>query len=199
MQSSDSQLPENFFKTACYFEASLILVALVLGTIAGINPFADLFFAENAVAFGVLGTLPLFVLFLASEHLANESVQAIKKMLLETLCPNLYKHHWTDLLILAAIAGISEEALFRGLLQPWLEQAWGMNTGLIASGILFGLVHAVTPLYTLLATIISIYLGLSLDYGGSRNLLTPIIIHSLYDFLVFLVLMKTYKAQLSQP
>jgi membrane protease YdiL (CAAX protease family) len=196
MQSTS--LSENFFKTACYFEASLIAVALVLGMIADINPFADLYFSETAIALGIVGTLPLFLLFLISEHLALESVQAIKKMLLETLCPNLYQHHWADLLILSAIAGIGEEALFRGVLQPWLERSWGMNTGLIASGMLFGLVHAVTPLYAVLATLISIYLGLSLDYGGSRNLFTPIIIHGLYDFLVFLVLMKAYKAQLPQ-
>jgi hypothetical protein len=187
---------ENFFKTACYFESALILVALLLGAIADINPFADLTFSETAITVGIIGTLPLFLMFLVMEQLSIESVQNIKKMLLETLCPSLYKQHWTDLLILAAIAGIAEEALFRGVLQPWLERAWGMDAGLIVSSLLFGLVHAVTPLYALLATLISVYLGLSLDYSGTRNLLTPIIIHGFYDFLVFLMLIRTYKAQL---
>lgn len=187
---------ENFFKTACYFEASLILVALVLGWIAEINPFEYWTFSEPAIGLGIVGTLPLFLLFLASEQTNLQSMQAIRKILLETLCPSLSQQHWTNLLILAAIAGVSEEALFRGVLQPWLENAWGINAGLIASSLVFGLVHAVTPLYALLASIISLYLGLSLDYGGSRNLLTPMIIHGLYDFLVFLVLVKTYKTQL---
>lgn len=187
---------ENFFKTACYFESSLILVALALGWIAQINPFEYLYFSEQAVGFGILGTLPLFLLFLASEQTNLESVKNIRKLLLETLCPSLYQHHWADLLILAAIAGIGEEILFRGVLQPWLERAWGLNAGLVASSLVFGLVHAVTPLYAVLACIISLYLGLSLDYGGSRNLLTPVIIHGFYDFLVFLALIKTYKTQL---
>lgn len=187
---------ENFFKTACYFEASLILVAIVLGWIADINPFAYFYFSEQAVGLGIIGTLPLFLLFLASEQANLKSVQAIRKLLLETLCPNLYKHHWTDLFVLAAIAGIAEEVLFRGVLQPWLERAWGMETGLIASSLVFGLVHAVTPLYALLASVISLYLGVSLDYGGSRNLLTPVMIHGLYDFLVFMALIKAYKMQL---
>lgn len=187
---------ENFFKTACYFESSLILVALVLGWIAQINPFEYLYFSEQAVGLGILGTLPLLLLFFATEYTTLESVQNIRKLLLETLCPSLYKHHWADLFILAAIAGISEELLFRGVLQPWLERAWGLDAGLIVSSLVFGLIHAVTPLYAILAGIISLYLGVSLDFSGSRNLLTPIMIHGLYDFLVFRMLVKTYKTQL---
>jgi membrane protease YdiL (CAAX protease family) len=108
----------------------------------------------------------------------------------------LHRYHWTDLFILAAIAGISEEILFRGVIQPWMESSWGLNTGLIGSSMLFGLVHAITPLYAVLAALVSIYLGLALDYGGERNLLTPIIIHGLYDFLAFLALMRSYRASL---
>ncbi len=77
-----------------------------------------------------------------------------------------------------------------------MENYWGMTAGLIASSILFGLVHAITPLYAILATAVSIYLGLFLDYGGERNLLTPIVIHSAYDFLAFLVIMKAYRGTL---
>jgi membrane protease YdiL (CAAX protease family) len=40
-------------------------------------------------------------------------------------------------------------------------------------------------------------LGLSLDYGGERNLLTPIIIHGFYDFLAFVALMRAYRASLA--
>jgi hypothetical protein len=171
-------------------------VAVVLGAIAQINPFEYFYFSEQAIAFGIFATLPLFLLFLACQHTHLESVQEIRQFLLESLCPSLSKHHWTDLLVLAAIAGISEELLFRGVLQPWMEKLWGLNAGLIASSLLFGLVHAVTPLYAVMACIISVYLGLSLDYDGSRNLLTPVVIHSLYDFVIFLALIKTYKVQL---
>lgn len=188
--------PENFFKTACYFEGSLIFVAIVLGWIADINPFADILFSERAIFLGLLGTLPLFLLFLVMEYLPIVSVQKIRLILIETLGPSLHKYHWTDLFILAAIAGISEEILFRGVIQPWMELSWGINTGLIASSILFGLIHAVTPLYAVLAAIVSLYLGLALDYTEERNLLTPIVIHGVYDFLAFLVIMKSYRATL---
>ena len=189
---------ENFFRTACIFEASLIIVAIFLGWIASINPFANLFWSEKAVFLGVVGTLPLFILFLALQHIQIAEIQKIRQLLLETLGPSLKDYQWSDLFVLAAIAGFSEEVLFRGVLQPWMEESWGMNAGLILSSIVFGLVHAVTPLYAVIATLVGIYLGLSLDYGGERNLWVPVIIHALYDFLAFIALMKAYKSQLSE-
>ena len=188
---------DEFFKSACYFEASLILVAVFLGWVANIDPFEHLYFSETAIAYGVIGTLPLFLMFLSLEKLQGESVVKIRKLLLNTLGPGLHSYHWSDLLILAAIAGIAEELLFRGVIQPWIENSWGITTGLIASNIVFGLVHAVTPLYAVLAALVGIYLGLSLDYSGDRNLLIPVIIHGLYDFLAFVALMRVYRASLS--
>lgn len=185
---------QNFFKVACYFEGSLIVVAIVLGWIADIDPFANIIFSETAVFYGVIGTIPLFIFFVALYQIQIDAFQQIKHTLLETLAPSMYRYHWTDLFILGAIAGITEEILFRGVVQPWLEATWGMTSGLIASSIIFGLVHAVTPLYALLATLVGIYLGLSMDYGGQRNLLNPIIIHGLYDFLAFLVIVRTYRS-----
>ena len=186
--------PDDFFKRACSFEAALIPVAVVLGWIAGINPFENLHFSESAIAYGVIGTMPLFLLLLTMEQMRADSVVKIKNVLFETLGPSLHRYHWTDLLILASIAGLSEELLFRGIIQPWIESSWGMTAGLVASNILFGLAHAITPLYAVLATLVGIYLSLSLDYGGDRNLLVPIVIHGLYDFLAFVALMRAYRA-----
>jgi membrane protease YdiL (CAAX protease family) len=188
---------DEFFKSACYFEASLVLVAVILGWIADIDPFQNIYFSETAVAYGLIGTIPLFLMFLALEKIQGESVVKIRDLLLNTLGPGLHRYHWTDLFILAAIAGISEELLFRGVIQPWIEASWGITAGLIASNIVFGLVHAVTPLYAVLAALVGIYLGLSLDYGGDRNLLIPIIIHGFYDFLAFVALMRVYRAGLT--
>ena len=188
----------DFFKSACYFEAALILVAIVLGQIADINPFVHIVFTESALAYGVLGTIPLFLMFLGMEHLQAKSVNHIRKLLLNTLGPGLHQYHWTDLFLLAALAGVSEELVFRGVIQPWVESSWGLTTGLIVSNIIFGLVHAVTPLYAVLAALVGIYLGLSMDYAGDRNLLIPIIIHSFYDLLAFFALMRVYRGSLNR-
>lgn len=187
----------HFFKTACLFEAALIVVALVLASIADINPVALLYFSESAVAIGVLGTIPLFLLFLVMEYLPQKSLVAIKELLLKTLAVSLHQRHWSDLLLLATIAGVSEELLFRGVIQPWIAASWGFTAGLWGCNIIFGLVHAITPLYALLVTFVGMYLSLSMTIGGGdSNLLIPIIIHSLYDFLAFIALMRMYRASL---
>ena len=186
---------QNFFKLAVYFESSLILVAVILGWIADINPFEYIHFSESSFVYGLLGAVILFMTFMLLYQMEINSLQQIRKVLQDTLGPALSGYHWTDLMVLAAVAGISEEILFRGLLQPWMESAWGITAGLIGSNIIFGLVHAVTPLYAVLAALVGICLGLSLDFGGQRNLLTPIVIHGVYDFLAFIVVMHTYRSE----
>lgn len=188
---------DDFFKKACYFEASLILVAIVLGWFVKINPFATIHLTLSSVLYGILGTFPLFMLFLWMQQIQGHSVSKIRQFLLRTLGPTLNRHTWADLFVLAAVAGISEEILFRGVLQPWLESAWGLRAGLLVSNLIFGLVHSVTPLYSVLAALVGVYLGLAMDIQGERNLLTPIIIHTLYDFLAFIALIQAYRAGLT--
>lgn len=187
--------PDNFFKTACYFESALVLVAIVLGWMLDMNPFEFIIFNEQAVINGIMGTLPLCLIFIALNQLQLDSLQKIRLVLHQTLGPSLHKHHWADLFVLAAIAGISEEILFRGVIQPWMENLWGVVAGILVSSIIFGLVHAVTALYFVMATAVSIYLGLYLGYDSTRNLLTPIIIHSLYDFFAFVVILHSYRLE----
>jgi membrane protease YdiL (CAAX protease family) len=67
---------------------------------------------------------------------------------------------------------------------------------LIASNVVFGLVHAVTPLYAVLAMVVGVYLSLSVNFGGETNLLIPILIHSLYDFFAFVLLMRNFRSRL---
>ncbi len=188
--SNLSEAGRRFLLIACYFEASLALVALLLGWLFDINPFAELFFSENALICGVIATLPLLVLFFAIQQLPYQALQDIRRLLQQTLGQPLRFAHWTDLLALASLAGLGEEVLFRGLLQQGFEHLWGADLALIGSGLIFALAHAVTALYALLALLMSLYLGLAMDLGGERNLLTPIVIHALYDFVAFLVIVR---------
>lgn len=188
--------PDRFFRFACLFEASLSLLALLLGWLVNVDPFADLAYSEAALANGLLATLPVVMLFFILQSLPYRPLRQIRDLLQETLGARLLRCNWGDLLVLALIAGFSEELLFRGVLQPWLEQLTGVMAGLLLSNLLFALAHAVTPLYALLAMLMGVYLGLSLDYGGERNLLTPIVVHALYDFVAFLVILRNYRRTL---
>jgi uncharacterized protein len=181
---------------ALLFEGSLVLVALALGWIFHIDVLAGLRPNLAAVAFGVCGAIPPFALLLISERFKFPALERIKELLLETLGPSLAACRWFDLILLAAVAGVGEEFLFRGVVQPLFER-WtrpvgsGHAAGLILSNVIFGLLHFITPTYALLAGLMGIYFGLLLDATGSRNLLGPILAHGVYDYLAFLVLVQT--------
>jgi len=82
-------------------------------------------------------------------------------------------------LALGFAAGFGEEMLFRGVLQYGLAAKVGTVGSLVVASVIFGALHAVTPLYALLAGIASVYFGyLYLCFG---NLAVPIFAHALYD------------------
>lgn len=84
-------------------------------------------------------------------------------------------------ILLSLAAGIGEEILFRGVLQYELISRWhDVTAGLVVSSVFFGALHAVTPLYAIMATLASLYFGwLFLHFD---NLAIPIVTHTFYDF-----------------
>lgn len=83
--------------------------------------------------------------------------------------------------VVSVLAGIGEELLFRGVIQTGLVGLWGPGIGILLASLLFGAAHAVSASYLLLATLMGLYLGLIYHWTG--NLLIPIIIHALYDWI----------------
>ncbi len=87
--------------------------------------------------------------------------------------------HW-ELALAAAAAGVGEEVLFRGALQPLAAAWWGAPAALLAVSLLFGAAHAASRAYFVAATLMGAYLGwLALASGG---LAVPILVHFLYDW-----------------
>ncbi len=197
MADSKPRIPnrKDALNIAFWFEGSLIGVAWLIGRFVDVNPFANLSLGGAALFWGIAGTFPLFFLFLLFYRYPLGPLEPIKNSLLDVLGPILSLCGWVELMILATVAGVSEEILFRGLLQPWLEGIAGLSGGLILSNVLFGLVHWITPMYALIAGLIGLYLGFMMDITGSRTLLTPIVIHALYDFLAFLIVAEAYRIQ----
>lgn len=184
-----------FLKVATFFEGSLVIIAYLIGWLTEVDPLANLSFNSNAWLWGLAGTVPLYLFFLFSYHLPFRSLYPIKRFLIERMGPLLNTCHWRELLYLGVLAGFTEEVLFRGLLQPLLESHWGWAAGIIVSNVFFAMAHFITPLYALLAGLTGLYLGFALDFGGERNLLTPILIHAIYDFLAFLAVARSYREE----
>ena len=173
----------DFLTAAILFEGSLIGVASALGWSLGVDPLAHFACDSRGLGFGLAATVPMFCLFLMAYRFPLGPFRKIKHFLLEALGPSLVACRWYDLLLVALVAGIGEELLFRGVLHP--------KIGIVGSNILFGLVHFVTPVYALTAGLIGAFLGWLLDV--SDNLLAPILTHGLYDFLAFLVVAREFR------
>ena len=146
---------------------------------------------------GLCATLPLGLLavvldrFEARVPALQKVTQATQRSVLTLLGSRFLP--LTGLVVSAALgiaAGVGEEWLFRGVLQTELTNllanlspvATSINPSSVAvilSSILFGALHAVTPIYAFLATLASLYFGWL--YVWSDNLAISMICHGLYD------------------
>lgn len=186
----------QFLNLAGFVQGSLVLVALMLAWISSIDPWQFFRWEWEAIGWGIAAALPLFVLFLLGHFFAFGPMLRIRQFLVRILGPSLSACRWYDLLLLAILAGFSEELLFRGILQPWIGRIDSM-TGLIGSNVLFGVLHMITPLYALWAGLAGVYLGLLLNVTGEPNLMTPMVTHALYDYLAFLVILRSYRFEVA--
>jgi membrane protease YdiL (CAAX protease family) len=185
----------RFLLLAVVFEGSLVAVAFAIGWSFHIDVLRRLQLSAMSAILGVVGAIPPFALLLATERFQIPALERIKKLLLETLGPSLRACRSYEVVALALVAGIGEEFLFRGAVQPLFERwtastGWGWLAGLILSNVVFGLLHFITPTYAVLAGLMGVYFGLLLDPTGTPNLLAPILAHGFYDYLAFLVLIR---------
>lgn len=83
------------------------------------------------------------------------------------------------------MVGVGEEIVFRGVLFRWIDEKWGFAAALIASSLLFGLMHIFQPAATLWSSFaIAVEAGLLLGaaYKYSGTLWLPIGIHWAWNF-----------------
>lgn len=182
----------RFLNLAGLFQTGMVLFALGLGWLVKVDPLERLLPRWDALGIALLGLAPLTLFFYVSFQHPFGSLKTIREFLIETLGPLLARCGSLDLLLLASLVGFSEELLFRGVIQPWLGQ-WGFWFGLFGTSVAFGLLHAVTRTYALIAALIGLYLGGLLEFCQPSNLLVPILVHAAYDWLAFLVVRRSYE------
>lgn len=195
--TQDSQQPETmthsqFLLAAGLFEGALLVAAFLLGWLAGVNPTAQLRWSSSDLLMGCLATGPMLLLLLACFLSRWKGLTTIRDFLRDAVGPLLNRCRVHDLLLLALLAGLCEEVLFRGFLYGWLAPIHPM-LAILVTNVLFGAAHAVTPVYGLLAAFLGLYLTALLAADPTPNLLIPIVAHTLYDFVAFLVLVRDYR------
>jgi membrane protease YdiL (CAAX protease family) len=156
-------------------------VAVGLAWLFGLRPWQDFEFSWTALAIGVAATMPIAASLLALPsgrwRWADELTGLVRRFL-----QLLFRNAWPGAVVaVAALAGIGEELLFRGVVQAGLIELSSPAIGLVVASILFGAAHAVSMAYWALATLMGLYLGLLYHWTG--NLLVPILVHALYDWI----------------
>ncbi len=171
------------FLVSALLGLTMIPFALAIAGVTRVDVHNLLSFGFRDIAAGVLATLPLIALLkwlLVTDWRPLANFRAAQLEFFGSLGIPFTPGRS---LVLALIAGIAEELLFRGVLQTVAERTFPVFAAILLTNAIFGALHARTLFYAILAMMIGCWLGLLFHWTGS--LMAPIIAHALYDFIAF--------------
>lgn len=177
--------------TAILFEGGLLVAAFGLGWLIESPPFRQFHFSWHVLAGGVLATVAPLLLLLWCTHSKWKPFACIVREAEDNILPLFETCSLIDFALISIVAGVAEEALFRGVIQSGLSNLLSPWEAIALAGMLFGLLHLVTPTYAILAGLIGVYLGCLVV--ASENLWLPIVVHVLYDFLALTYTVRRYR------
>jgi len=183
----------GLLKTAALVYLVLTAVAVALAWLTRVDLESLLRFEWTGLLIGLAAVLPMSIVFFIAPDLKDRVV--------DLLGPALAQCRWYDLVLLAAMAGISEELVFRGALEGWLRN-YDVLFAVVVANLLFGAMHPITVTYFLMAAGFGVYFSVLATLGAERNLTAPIVAHAVYDFIGFLLVARDYQkspARLATP
>lgn len=188
------------FATAVLVESGIGLAAVILAWLFGVSLRDQIAPAgaplAAAVVRGLVATIPMLLAFW---WLVTSKLPMLKQLReqVEWLVSEMFPGgNAMQFAMVAALAGVGEELLFRGAIQTKLSEWTTPLAGLLLASFLFGLAHALSKLYFAFAIIVGAFLGwLALAY---HDLVAPMIAHGLYDFLALVYLARTVANRKSQ-
>ncbi len=184
----------NLFIVGFSFELALVGVAALVGWIAKGYPFPfELELDLRGVWLGLLATIPPVIFAVFSTSRVGTRIPPLRGVYDRVkliLGEPLLRMSGMEMILLAAAAGVGEEILFRGVIQGlFSDPTWG----LAITSLIFGLLHALTTVYFLIAAAISVYLGWL--YQTTDHLLVPIVVHWLYDAVALFLFRRRFRAE----
>ncbi len=169
-------------------EGALAGLALLLIWLCDLPLCGTILWSIADAAIGALLSIPMIVGMLIFLRLPTRSSAEMRRFCDAILRPIFHVCRWPELLLISLVAGVTEELLFRGALQTIATSWWGPTLALLASSVLFGLLHPFSIVYVVFAALMGAYLGaLWLVFG---NLLVPMLAHGAYDFVMLLMVVK---------
>ncbi len=173
---------------AVLFEGAVVVLAWGLGLLFDTPVVEQTFVTGPAIGLGVAATMPLFVGLYWTLHTKWHVMDRLRRIVDEQVVPLFAGCTVWEIATISILAGVGEEALFRGVIQTNLAGAMGVVPALLVTSVLFGLVHFVTSTYALMAGAIGLYLGVISVWSG--NLFVPMVVHALYDFVALMYLIR---------
>ena len=192
MQEDFRPSPPNVFPMAVLVEGGMGLLALGLGWLLGCPP-AETIRWDLADAFwGLAATAPLVGVLLVCVYVPVGFLRDLLGTIDRLVVPLFRGWSPVEMALVAGLAGLGEEMLFRGVLQnaasAWIGGDYGPLAGLVVASLLFGSVHAISAVYAVLAAGIGFYLGGL--WIATGNLLVPVLAHAVYDFVALIYLVR---------
>jgi len=142
----------------------------------------------QAIITGLGAVVPLLVLYAVLQKVSWRPIVRLRRQVLRLVRLLFADARVWQLALVSILAGVGEELAFRGVLQPLLIRWTGVVVGIGLTSLLFGLGHALSRTYLVLATLIGLFFGL-LSYK-TDEIASSIVAHALYDFVVLMWLLR---------
>jgi len=151
------------------------------------------------VAFGLFATIPMLLSIVLTAMVPWRPLIELRELVQTKLAPFFRGMPSWALFLIALGAGFGEEWLFRGFgiqgVEWLLPDAWSPVvvhcTAILIVALVFGGLHALTPLYFVLTFAMGIYFGCLVLLTDS--LLPAVVAHGLYDYIALLYIMRLDK------
>ena len=178
-------------------ELALAALAAALGWWLYRPPWEAMAWDIGDAGVGAAGAFPMFAALVIGMQSRVGPMRRIKQINEEFIRPLFQPCSILELGLLSAVAGVGEEWLFRGFLQGACSDWLGPWLGWSIANCVFGLLHAITPAYAIMAALAGVYFGGLWMLTG--NLLTPIVAHAIYDWLALVYLTRRKIAAEANP
>jgi uncharacterized protein len=174
-------------------EGAVLLLGWAVSRWLDIRLVDHLHLSFRHILLGALAALPLLAGLLWTLRTRSKLIKDLIRVVQDQLGPLVAARSAGELALVAALAGLAEEVLFRGVMQGELARRLPGFVALVLTSVAFGLAHFLTLSYALLAGLGGLYLGAL--YWVQGNLVIPIVAHALYDLVALLQLRRMYRGR----
>jgi uncharacterized protein len=196
--TSSAAAPRIGIINAVLAQSLLIPLALGLGKLLSLDLLTPIVWSREALAYGVVGAAPIgllgVLLDLPKWDWTTEISNKSKQFIISLLGADGGGRSGIAFAIgISLAAGFGEELLFRAVLQGSLQTVTSVPIAVAISAAVFGALHAVTPMYAVIAGMIGVYF--SFLWTSTSNLAVPIVAHAVYDACAILFMCRKLRIE----